>query len=121
MAKKKSAADNEWVMRTLCSDESCIGVIGPDGRCMECNRPYEGKLPEGFGETPDAAGVPEQGAAAQPEGASVQPVQEARADSDPISSDGDDWDSRTLCSDESCIGVIGADGRCMECGKPYTG
>ena len=27
-----------------------------------------------------------------------------------------DWDSRTLCSDESCIGVIGADGRCKECG-----
>jgi hypothetical protein len=32
-----------------------------------------------------------------------------------------DFDSRQLCSDGNCIGVIGADGRCKECGKPYTG
>lgn len=24
--------------RVLCSDESCIGVIGPDGRCGICGR-----------------------------------------------------------------------------------
>ncbi|MDR3204045.1 MAG: hypothetical protein LBV23_04810 [Deltaproteobacteria bacterium] len=24
---------------------------------------------------------------------------------------------RQLCSDESCIGIIGADGLCVECGK----
>jgi len=29
-----------------------------------------------------------------------------------------DWDNRLLCSDGSCIGIIGADGRCKECGKP---
>ena len=29
------------------------------------------------------------------------------------------WEERILCSDESCIGVIGADGRCKECGRPY--
>ena len=32
-----------------------------------------------------------------------------------------DFDNRKLCSDGTCIGVIGADGRCKECGKPYTG
>lgn len=32
-----------------------------------------------------------------------------------------DWDNRRLCSDGSCIGVIGPDGRCKECGKPYAG
>lgn len=31
------------------------------------------------------------------------------------------WDDRRLCSDESCIGVIGPDGRCKECGKPFSG
>ena len=31
----------------------------------------------------------------------------------------DDWENRVLCSDESCIGVIGPDGRCKECGKPF--
>jgi hypothetical protein len=34
-------------------------------------------------------------------------------------SDEDDWDERVLCSDGDCIGVIGPDGRCKECGKPY--
>jgi hypothetical protein len=33
----------------------------------------------------------------------------------------DDWESRVLCSDGNCIGVIGPDGRCKECGKPYEG
>lgn len=28
-----------------------------------------------------------------------------------------DMDNRTLCSDESCIGIIGPDGQCTECGK----
>lgn len=37
-------------------------------------------------------------------------------DADPI-----DFASRKLCSDGTCIGVIGPDGRCKECGKPYTG
>lgn len=32
---------------------------------------------------------------------------------------GDDWDSRILCSDGTCIGIIGPDGKCKECGKPY--
>ena len=27
--------------RTLCSDESCIGIMGPDGRCTECGRRLE--------------------------------------------------------------------------------
>ena len=32
-----------------------------------------------------------------------------------------EWEKRTLCSDGNCIGVIGADGRCKECGKVYDG
>jgi len=41
MKEQKSQADLEWERRTLCADESCIGVIGPDGRCKECGKPYE--------------------------------------------------------------------------------
>ena len=37
-------------------------------------------------------------------------------DEDPV-----DFASRKLCSDGTCIGVIGPDGHCKECGKPYTG
>ena len=32
-----------------------------------------------------------------------------------------EWRARTLCSDGNCIGIIGADGRCKECGLPYDG
>jgi len=28
---------------------------------------------------------------------------------------------RIACSDGTCIGIIGPDGRCTICGKPYTG
>ncbi len=34
-------SDAEWANRRLCPDGSCIGVIGPDGRCKECGRPAE--------------------------------------------------------------------------------
>ncbi|MGD9212518.1 MAG: hypothetical protein PVI90_17175, partial [Desulfobacteraceae bacterium] len=30
-----------------------------------------------------------------------------------------DWENRILCADENCIGVIGPDGKCKECGKIY--
>jgi hypothetical protein len=39
--EEKSDLDLEWEQRKLCIDESCIGVIGPDGRCKECGKPYE--------------------------------------------------------------------------------
>ena len=32
-----------------------------------------------------------------------------------------EWENRRLCSDGNCIGVIGKDGRCKECGKSYEG
>ena len=105
--EKNKSDDGDWENRVLCSDESCIGVIGPDGRCKECGIPYEKTQVED--ELHDAEPEP-------------NPVgEEAITDASPASSSDDDWENRTLCSDESCIGVIGPDGRCKECGKPYTG
>ncbi len=93
--------NEDWEKRILCSDESCIGAIGPDGKCKECGKVYEGKLPDDRAERiVDKA-------------ASVE-----KREND-IQSD-DDWDNRVLCSDESCIGVIGSDGKCKECGKPLS-
>jgi len=40
--KAKPQADIDWENRKLCSDESCIGVIGPDGRCKECGKAFKG-------------------------------------------------------------------------------
>jgi len=115
MAKSES----EWDQRILCSDGNCIGIIGADGRCKECGMPYDGELPSSVAD-PHTADDDVDGSPAE------QPMTEAdgRVDDNPADdSDGSDdsWDNRTLCADESCIGVIGPDGCCKECGKPYTG
>jgi hypothetical protein len=95
--------DDDWENRILCNDESCIGVIGPDGRCKECGKPYK--------EPP----------AAEMDTAQIDSAPQEDLDERPAPRFDDDWENRTLCSDESCIGVIGPDGRCKECGKPYDG
>jgi hypothetical protein len=111
--QETSFSDTDWTNRILCSDGSCIGVIGPDGNCKECGRKYEGRLPEVVADAPeddsaeplDSAGID----APDPSTDDAVPPQDAGAD---------DWVSRQLCSDGNCIGVIGPDGRCKECGKP---
>ncbi len=92
----------DWDQRVLCSDEACIGVIGPDGKCKECGKVFEGVLPEGHGreaETPAVSG-------------GDMAAETGLQDTD------EDWGKRILCSDEACIGVIGPDGKCKECGAP---
>lgn len=94
--------NEDWEKRTLCSDESCIGTIGPDGKCKECGKTYEGELPAGHGvKSVEKVKIEKQ-----------EPASSDEADSD------EDWDKRVLCSDEACIGVIGSDGKCKECDKP---
>lgn len=94
----------DWDKRVLCSDESCIGTIGPNGKCRECDKPYEGVLPDGHGTETVHPEVTEE----------PKPISEEIVESD------DDWDKRVLCGDGSCIGVIGPDGKCKECGKPLS-
>jgi len=96
--------NEDWEKRILCSDESCIGTVGPDGKCKECGKVYEGVLPEGHA-TPVAPPEPAEESVAAP---AEEPVSD------------DDWDQRVLCSDGACIGVIGPDGKCKECGKPLS-
>ena len=98
-------AAGDWEERRLCSDGNCIGVIGPDGRCKECGRP------DGPGSAVAEQVVPPPPVA---EPAEKAPAAEARGRSD------NDWEGRRLCSDGNCIGVIGPDSRCQECGKPYA-
>jgi len=93
----------DWEKRLLCSDESCIGTIGPNGKCRECGKSYEGDLPA------------EQSASS---GQSVATEEQKPVSSTMDTDSSDEWDKRVLCSDESCIGTIGDDGKCSECGKP---
>ena len=39
--RETAPTDLDWEHRVLCSDGNCIGVIGPNGCCKECGRPYE--------------------------------------------------------------------------------
>lgn len=111
--------DLEWKNRVLCSDESCIGVIGPDGNCKECGLAYTGELPESFHQVPSEASN-DHPAAMGPSTASETITGAATAGATMPPDDADDeWERRTLCIDESCIGVLGPDGCCKECGKPY--
>jgi hypothetical protein len=114
--------DLHWDNRTLCIDGNCIGVIGPDGRCKECGKPFDGVLSEPVesendpefeaGETTEdnpssQAGESEHDGTGGPDHGS---------DPDPLADE--DWENRRLCSDGNCIGIIGPDGRCKECGRP---
>jgi len=98
---------SEWNQRRLCSDENCIGVIGPDGCCKECGKPYAGG--------PASVDPPRSEPAPSILAADALSVAEEPAGAQ------DGWENRRLCSDENCIGVIGPEGRCKECGRPFAG
>jgi hypothetical protein len=102
-----------WQKRILCSDETCIGVIGPDGRCKECGQPYQGDLDQ---DATDPHLDPDEELLEAEDPELVAVVENPDREENTISDE--DWEKRILCSDESCIGVIDSDGRCKECGKP---
>ena len=110
-------SDQEWENRVLCSDESCIGVIGPDGRCKECGLPYKGKLPETFPEGPTSE-VNQTQDETLTDNTGDNDASDETAEGNESTDLDDEWARRKLCVDEGCIGVIGPDGRCKECGKP---
>ena len=100
--------DIEWERRVLCNDGNCIGVIGPDGRCKECGKKYEGTLAEeDFSEKEEPP----------PADNSFEKEDSSPEDMPHEAADHGDWQDRVLCSDGNCIGVIGPDGRCKECGQ----
>jgi hypothetical protein len=123
--KSKRISDEEWENRILCVDESCIGTIGRDGRCRHCGLAYDGELPPSQSPLQEGA-TDEMGEDALEESSATitsDDYNDSADDRDDVDSgtleiDYDDWDSRVLCSDESCIGVIGPDDRCKECGRP---
>ena len=75
--------------RELCPDGGCIGLIGDSGRCNVCGRGREASAKQAWENEGGAAGA--------------------------IEADDDDED-RELCPDGSCLGLIGANGRCKVCG-----
>ena len=91
--------------RELCADGSCIGVIGPDGLCKECQKPGSNT-----GLDPRTRGLRSDDEVADQLEANIAQGDIAEAPAD--------FDDRELCPDGACIGVIGAGGHCSECGRP---
>ena len=110
--QKTAFSESDWENRILCSDGNCIGVIGPDGNCKDCGKNYEGSLPEALASAEE--NQPDEPDVATEEAAPAQSAEDATSEED---AGADNWVSRQLCSDGNCIGVIGPDGRCKECGK----
>jgi hypothetical protein len=101
----KQAADDgllDLEHRVLCPDGACVGVVGPDRRCKVCGLPLPDEQPP----------LSAPGPSAEPAG-QADPMDGVSSDEEP------DLAGRVLCSDGSCIGVIGPDGRCKVCGTPH--
>jgi len=113
---------SEWDQRQLCPDGACVGVIGADGTCKVCGRAapnWGDERNRGLIDEDEQAG----GSARPPESVTKSDTSTLYFDVDKKADEGDDakpdaaWDQRTLCPDDACIGVIGADGTCKVCGR----
>ncbi len=117
-----------WTGRELCPDGSCIGVIGPDGVCKVCGKRGTKRASKAAG----SAGTSTSGAASSGSAASAGVVASAStpdalgsaaatpagsASGGVLGDNADDWGERKLCSDPTCVGVSGLDGKCKVCGK----
>ena len=101
--------DSDWRQRRLCSDGNCIGVIDSNGFCKECGKKA---IDSDSFDNAGAQGIPSGDISDDPVDAIDSVAEEVEIAQDP------DWSNRRLCRDGNCIGVIGENGLCKECGKP---
>ncbi len=104
MISNDAELSDNWERRVLCSDEGCIGVLGRDGFCTTCGKKGEAA----------AVGAAEHGATCA-DAPTTTPAVIARPDVAPAEDEGD-FAKRELCSDESCLGLIGPNRTCKVCG-----
>jgi hypothetical protein len=116
-----SAIEDEFLHRQVCPDGSCIGLLDAQGVCKECGMVgsvattdprLRGFKKEDVATPPPETVEPETADVedADPEDGSEKSVETAREDLPA------DFEDRQLCPDGSCIGLVGQDGVCGECG-----
>ncbi|MBI5489096.1 MAG: hypothetical protein HY905_17305 [Deltaproteobacteria bacterium] len=114
--------------RELCPDGLCVGVIGPDGRCKVCGKPGAGGPKPGPAKDRAAGDGPGDGAdsrppdqwrpSAVPGGGTAEPQE--REESAASAGGHANWErERVPCPDGMCVGVVGKNGKCGTCGKPW--
>ncbi|MCP4449739.1 MAG: hypothetical protein GY811_31070 [Myxococcales bacterium] len=105
---------DEFLHRRLCPDGTCVGILDSDDRCKECGMvdseattdPRLSGLKREEDATPHSNSPP-----ALADVAVVDDDESAALDEQP-----GDFENRRLCPDGACIGVVGLDGTCSECG-----
>ena len=109
--------------RRLCPDGACVGLIGDNGRCKVCGMPAAGPGAEGEAKVTDSGSVTWDTSKdpAQDEDSDDSTLPRTLADVAHLEGGVTTFDpKRRLCSDGSCLGVIGASGRCNVCGLPSS-
>jgi hypothetical protein len=91
--------------RRLCPDGSCVGLLDESGRCKVCGLTASGRI------EPVAAED-------EVEDLELASDDQVADDQEGLAAEASGFDpKRKLCADGSCVGVIGADGRCSVCGQ----
>jgi hypothetical protein len=101
--------------RRLCADDSCVGIVGPDGRCRVCGQAHPDGPGDGATFSPAATLDADADDLAEADDVAVA-ADGAQLGSD-AGNEGGFNASRPLCPDGSCVGVLGSDGRCKVCGR----
>jgi hypothetical protein len=105
MSTSPSESKFDPARRRLCPDGACVGLLDENGRCKEC-----GLSGGGRGAAP--AVIPSPALPDQPD------QDDDREEAIEAAEAGSAFDPRRrLCPDGTCVGVIGADGRCPVCGR----
>lgn len=106
----------EWEQRTLCPDDTCIGVLGPDGRCCLCGLRGDLSRPQHFGPPISSPPVEDEAEADLAPAEAAEAADSSGSNAEPPG-DEDDFVRRELCPNDSCIGVLSATGSCPLCGS----
>ncbi len=108
--------DDEFLHRQLCPDGACVGLLDSQRVCKEC-----GLVDSDATADPRLRGLKHE--PIEPEAAVQTPatINDDTHDIDDDVQDADDdapedFADRRLCPDGACIGVVGSDGLCGECG-----
>ena len=102
--------------RIPCDSDTCTGILDARGACGTCGRRGD-RAPRGPAIGEDAPeGVDGDDAADEPEAAANLPAEAVAKAPDETPSGPDDGE-RVPCPVDTCIGIIGTDGRCGTCGR----
>lgn len=98
--------------RVPCSDDMCVGIIGPNGKCGVCGRP---------GTPPPQRSTPGHPHDDLHEEVPGEEAAKPEPEPEPERAFAADPDDRVPCLDDMCVGILSSEGKCGTCGKTWPG